>query len=810
MDNELRPPAKISRKPLSGYDPELAAAASRAKSNGARPVEHDIDWQRWAWVLWRRKWWIIGATALGTALAVFSARGHQPVYQASARIWVEAPEPDGAYEVTNVFSTAGWIDLLQSYAVLEEVVHNMELYLRPGAGSSRALFEDFQLLDPNVSGYYRLVVRGDSTYALLDVEGNQIQVSSPGEPIGGPVGFRWVPPDSALRLGREIGFSVERPRDIADGMTRRLEVTMVDPASNFITLTYRGTNPVTIANILNAILDQFVGLATELKRQRHTDLAATLEEQLELAKERLTAAERELESFRINTIDLPIDQRGRSVPLGEQSGTVLTPGDPVFDRYFSLHEERRAIRADREELAAILSLLERDGELEIVRLENVDAVRTTSQLRAALDQLATMELEYRTLLYRYTPEHNDVQRLDADLTALKQQDIPALVRQLMNRLQARETQLDREIGARTAELRQIPSRAIEEEQLRRKVSDLGRLYSTLFQRYQETHVAEASTQPSVRVLDQAAPPAYPIQNTARLRIVLGFVLSLGLSLAGVIAHARFVDRRIHYAEQVIEDLGLPILGVVPNLRALAPAVQRGGEAGTSVDRLASTGGEQNVVESFRALRTQLTMGLGIEYPAVIAITSPSQGEGKSLITSNLALAFADRSRSTILIDADVRRGRLHRVFGYSKTPGLSEYLRGDVEPSLAVKRTDTPGLFFVPRGRYTDEVPELLDGEGLPALLAQLKQSFQVIMIDTPPLAAGVDAVMIGAHADAVIAVLRKGRTDMELARAKIDSYARMLGIPIVGAILNDVDSSGPYRYYTYSYSYEVSSDDDE
>ena len=195
---------------------------------------------------------------------------------------------------------------------------------------------------------------------------------------------------------------------------------------------------------------------------------------------------------------------------------------------------------------------------------------------------------------------------------------------------------------------------------------------------------------------------------------------------------------------------------------------------------------------------------------MIAITSPSQGEGKSLITSNLALAFADRSRSTILIDADVRRGRLHRVFGYNKTPGLSEYLRGDVEPSLAVKRTDTPGLFFIPRGRYTDEVPELLDGEGLPALLAQLKQSFQVIMIDTPPLAAGVDAVMIGAHADAVIAVLRKGRTDMELARAKIDSYARMLGIPIVGAILNDVDSSGPYKYYGYSYSYEVSSDDDE
>ncbi len=807
MDNELRPPARITRKAPGVYDPELAASAARRMGNGARAAEPDIDWRRWAWVLWRRKWWILGATALGTALAIVSARGHQPIYQTSAMVWVEEPEPDRAIEVTNVFSTAGWIDLLQSYAVLDSVVHDLRLYLRPGPGSSRALFQSFELLDNTVSGQYRFVVRADSTYALLDSEGNQIQISRPGEPIGWPVGFRWVPPDSLLPPGREFEFAVERPRDVADRMTRRLEIKVADPQSNFIALTYRGTSAVAIANILNTMLDRIVGLATELKRQKHTELASLLEEQLELARERLRAAEGELESFRVNTIDLPDDRR---VPLGEPGGRMLAQGNPVFDRYFNVHEERRLIRADRDELATILRNLEETGELEAMRLEVVLSVASATQLRAAIDELARMELEYRTLLYRYTPEHTDVQRAAADLDTLKRRDIPALIRQLLSRLASREGQLDRDIRQRTAELKQIPKRAIEEERLRRQVDNLATIYNSLYGNYQKTQVAEAATQPSVRILDRAAAPAYPVQNTARLRIILGFILSLGLSLAGVIAHARFVDKRIHYAEQVVEDLGLPILGVVPNLRALAPGAPRGAGSSSSIDRLASTGGEQSVVESFRALRTQLTLGLGIEYPAVIAITSPSQGEGKSLITSNLALAFADRSRATILIDGDVRRGRLHRVFGFSKMPGLSEYLRGDVEPSLVVKRTDSPGLFFMPRGRYTDEVPELLDGEGLPALLAQLKQTFQVILIDTPPLAAGVDAVMIGAHADAVIAVLRKGRTDMEMARAKIDSYARMLGIPIVGAILNDVDSSGPYGYYTYSYSYEVSSDDDE
>jgi len=807
MDNEIRPPAKITSEPPRSYDPELAASASRSiGTNGSRPAEQDIDWQRWAWVLWRRKWWIIAATALGTCLAIYSARGQKPVYQATARVWVEAPDPDGAFEVTNVFSTAGWIDLLQSYSVLENVVEDLGLYLRPGPGSSRSLFGDLQLLDATASGAYKFRVRRDGTYILSDLNDNQIQKSKPGEPVGFAVGFRWVPPDSLLPPGTEFQFAVERPRDIADRMSRALEISVADPQSNFIALNYRGTNPVSLANILNTLLDRFVGLATELKRQKHTELAATLEDQLELSRERLHTAERELESFRINTIDLPDDRRA---PLGEQGGTALRLGDPVFDRYFALHEDVRVIQADRAELATIMRNLEETGELEAFRLEAVPAVASSSQLMAALEELARLEVEYRQLSYRYTPEHNEVERIVADIDALETREIPALVVQLSDRLASRERQLNADIRQRTAELKQIPTRAIEEEQLRRKVDNLAIIYNDLHQRYQETQVAEAATQPSVRILDRAFPPAYPIQNTARLRIILGFILSLGLALGGVIAHARFVDRRIHYAEQVVQDLGLPILGVVPNLRALAPA-PRGEASATSVDRMAGTGEAQTVVESFRALRTQLTLGLGIEYPAVIAITSPSQGEGKSLITSNLALAFADRSRSTILIDGDVRRGRLHRVFGFSKAPGLSEYLRGEVEPSAVVKRTDSPGLFFLPRGRYTDEVPELLDGEGLPALLAQLKQTFQVILIDTPPLAAGVDAVMIGAYANAVIAVLRKGRTDMELARGKIDSYARMLGIPIVGAILNDVDSSGPYRYYTYSYAYEVSSDEDE
>ncbi|UCC84016.1 MAG: hypothetical protein JSW46_03535, partial [Gemmatimonadota bacterium] len=528
-------PGHASRGPSPAY-PVWPA------DNGGQAAEPEIDWRRWGWVLWRRKWWILAGTLIGTALAIVSARGHEPVYQARAMVWIDAPEQEGPIEITDVFSTAGWIDLLRSYAVLDATVHDLKLYLSPARDSHWALFDDFELTDNTTSGLYQLVVRLDNTYALLDAEGRQIQVGAPGEPLGEAVGFRWLPPDSLLPPGRDVQFALRRPRDVADRLARTLEVTIADDESNFIGLTYRGTNPVKIANVLNAILDHFVALATELKREKLVGLGATLDEQLELASERLRLAESRLQNYRVNTITLPEDRRDRVaiVPSGQGSGSGLTVSDPVFDRYFTLQVERETLNQDLQNLANVLGGLEETGNLDAMRLEAIPAVRTASSLLAALEELGRKELEHRTLLYRYTHEHSEVQKIAGELSVLQQETIPTLVLQLMDRLSARRAQLDAEIGSQTAALQRIPPRAIEESRLRRDRALAEQLYNSLQLRYKETQVAEAATQPSVRILDRASPPAYPSQNTARMIVLVGFALSLGLSLAGAIAHVRFV------------------------------------------------------------------------------------------------------------------------------------------------------------------------------------------------------------------------------------------------------------------------------
>lgn len=793
MENEPRLPARLEPGPPYARLPGPPARPwYNGGGGGGRGAgsEAEIDWRRWAYVMWRRKWWIVAVTLLGTAPAVIVAQNYDPLYQSKALIWIDqtATQHGAPIDAGNVFSALGLVDLLGSYALLEPVVDELKLYLH-APPEYESFFENLALTDSAEFGSYRLLVRPNATYAILDAEDRALDVGSPGEPLGASLGFRWSSPRELLSPGTEIPFSVARPRNVADHIRYNLEIGLTEDGS-FIHLTYRSSSPTKVTLVLNTILDRFQRLASDLKREKLASLVATLEEQKETATARLREAEGALQRFRISTITLPNDRGAYARP------DAAMGADPALDSYFTLRVQRDSVRQDREALAQVLREVRETGKLDAMKLESVPSVRVTSSLVAALDELGRKEAEYRSLRYRYTPEHASVKRVADDLAALQRRTIPAIVSQLKDRLAARESELKAQLAGQEAELEQIPPRTIEAERLRREVNLAAEVYNSLQVRYKEAQVAEAATQPNVRIIDRASSAPYPLGTGALATVVVAFTLSLGLGVAGVVLHERFAERRIRYPEQVFRDLQLPILGLVPNLKMLT--------AGNEDDGAVPSPSVRCAIESFRGLRTRLTRGLGVRYPFVVAITSPAAGEGKSLVAGNLALAFADRNRPTVLIDGDLRRGALHRAFGQTRAPGLAEYLRARGRAAPVFQQTETEGLHLMARGSFSEEAAELLDGEGLARLLAYLKETFQVILIDTPPLAAGVDSVLICGHADAVVAVLRLGRTDLELARAKLAGYAQMLGVPLVGAVLNDVDTDrGPYRYYT-DYAYDA------
>jgi capsular exopolysaccharide synthesis family protein len=196
---------------------------------------------------------------------------------------------------------------------------------------------------------------------------------------------------------------------------------------------------------------------------------------------------------------------------------------------------------------------------------------------------------------------------------------------------------------------------------------------------------------------------------------------------------------------------------------------------------------------------------------VATITSPGSGDGKSFLASNLAVSFADAGHRTLLIDGDIRRGSLHRVFGLQRKPGLLDFLGGGASRDEIVQSTAIKGVEFIGGGTRKSAGPELLASAAMSQLLIGLRNTYGVIILDCAPLGAGVDPLILGALTGNMVLVLRTGVTDRELAMAKLDDVSR-LPIRVLGAVINDVKPGGAYgtyAYYGYLSGYEASGEDE-
>lgn len=188
---------------------------------------------------------------------------------------------------------------------------------------------------------------------------------------------------------------------------------------------------------------------------------------------------------------------------------------------------------------------------------------------------------------------------------------------------------------------------------------------------------------------------------------------------------------------------------------------------------------------------------GTAGPVVFAVSSPGSRDGKSFVASNLALAFAHANYRTLLIDGDARRGTLHRVLGAARKPGLIDFLAGDVPPTGVIQTTKFRPLQFIPCGVRRPDAPELLASGRMSDLFAYARANFGVIIVDTAPLGAGVDAFALATITGHLLMVLRPGMTDRHVVEAKLDQLER-LPVRILGAVLNDVREGPEYRAYSY------------
>jgi capsular exopolysaccharide synthesis family protein len=672
-------------------------------------------------------------------------------------------------------------------------VKRARLHVRPATPADSAAITGLDVGDAYTPGAYTLKVGPDgSRWALSNAQGRQLETGAAGDSIGRTVGFEWAPTAAELGRNRTLQFRVLPVRELSRGLLRRMYIGRAQTGrglpSDFIDLQLTGTNPDETARTLNAIMRQFEFIAGDLKKRSLREIGRTLEQQLDTTAASLRDAENRYEQYRASVIALPSD--AFSVAPSDMN---VTPQNPVFNQFFQQRLDLDNLRRDRQALETVLRQSQA-GNVSIDAFLAIQSVAGAQELRSALDELNRQEASLRAAQVQYTDSFPTVKNLRYSIDQLRTKTIPSIARGLLEQLRRRETDLRSRVAAGEREIQAIPARTIEQQRLQRDVQVKQNLFTMLKDRYEQTKMAEISMVPDVGIVDTAVAPRWPSSDGASRIVMLALLASIGggLGLALLLDHT---DKRFRYPQQATQQLGLTVVGAVPQIRNPKRAQEAHEEAA-------------HVVEAFRSIRLNVRSQYNGKGPVMLTISSPGPGDGKSLVSTNLALSFAEAGSRTLLIDGDIRRGELHSLFNVSRVPGLIDYLSGEATLNEVVHNGMHEKLALIPCGTRRHRGPELLTSPALLQLMAQLQPQYDVIVIDSPPFGAGIDAYALGAATQNLLVVLRAGETDLKVAEAKLELVDR-LPIRVLGAVLNHIHpNDNVYRTYSYLYGYSLEEDD--
>ncbi len=370
-----------------------------------------------------------------------------------------------------------------------------------------------------------------------------------------------------------------------------------------------------------------------------------------------------------------------------------------------------------------------------------------------------------------------------------------------------------------AQLNLLPFKTLQLARLERDRSVLSQTYSLLRQKLEEAKISQASQLGKVRTIDPAIPPEFRSKPNTKMNLLLGLILGFGLGIGGAFL-LEYIDNTVKTVEE-IERKGLTILGIIPSIgaerydkkkvkkgkRGIGTVGQNGLNGKQEAERLqrrliTHEDPKSPVSEAYRSLRTSLMYSTAGEQIKSILVSSPGPGEGKTTTIANLAITYANLGKKTLLLDTDLRRPVIHRVFNVNRDPGITHYLSGATDDfNSLVKKTEIKNLYVVPAGVIPPNPSELLGSERMRKLVAMLEENWDMVLFDSPPLVAVTDATMVSKEIDRIVMVVKSGGTDKGAFNRTLLALQNVEA-PLGGVVMNAVTSKNSYGSYYYYYQY--------
>lgn len=739
---------KIERRPHgSNGMPDMGPVPIPAWDIGPREP-HLLDYL----LILRKHQWLILSFLLAVVTIVSIATFRlQPVYMSTARLEIDRESP-------NILPFPG----SDPYGMYEDVENYIET-------QSKILQSETLALQ---------TIRSVGLVNRLDFRANDGKESE--ALVTGSLANQKRPPALGAFLG---GLSVKRV-----------------PTSRLLDVSFESTDPQLASRIVNAHLENFIEQNFRSKYEATTQASAWLATQLTELKIKVEKSEEKRIAYEKQNQIWSIDDK--------QSITTQRLGD--------INKDLTEAQSDRMKKEALYKLAESGS------VEALPEVRDNEVLKNVQMKHAEAVAAYTDALNQTGPNFPKVLRLQAQVKEIEEQ-ITSEKKNIVNRVandyhaaQQREQLLSNALEKQKAETNSMAERLVQYNILKREAEANKALYEGLLTKLKEAGISAGLRSSNIRVVDPATVPSVPTRPNKTRNVGLAFLVGLvgGIGLALL---REYLDNTVKTPDDVETLSRLPSLAVVPAFASLNGNTTKRKLLGMSsnngkdspVELVSHTLPKSQMSEAFRALRTSLLLSQAGHPPQVILVTSALPREGKTTAAANLAVTLAQLGDRTLLIDADLRKPGVARALSLTdaKQAGLSSYLAGVTSlDKVIVPHPDIQNLAAILTGPIPPNPADLLSSQKLADAILELRDLYKFIVIDSPPIMAATDAVIISVKTDGVLLVVRSGETPKE-AFTRTRELLASVKARLLGVVLNAVDSSAPdyyysYRYYPYAYGY--------
>ena len=745
--------------PVAGEDAVLTAASDLPAGPGypaggaalGTPGEpHLLDYAR---VLYKRRWVAGTAFTIVFLLVTVYTFTATPIYEATTKLLIESDNP-------NVVSFKEVIDEQGSkndyYTTQYNILQSRTL--------ARRTLNDLKLWNHELFG-------GVPAQKTFSVGG---AVSGAVDAVRGVFSSQELPVEAS-----GLDETATESRAI-DSFLSHLKVSPVRN-SRIVDVKFASADASLAAQVANRLARAYIDQNLEVKFTSSKEAADWLGGQLAEQRKQVEAAEAALQRYKEANDAISLEDR--------ENIYVQKLGD--------LNTAVTRAKTDRLEKEALYNQLQ-SIQSNSAALDSFPAILSNPFIQQQKAEMADLQRQFASVQERLGEKHPEYQKVQAALRTAEaklQGEVAKVVQSVRNQYLAARTQENSLMGALESQKREALSmnrKGIEYGVLQREVESSRQIYDSLMQRAKETGVSAELKSSNIRVVDAAERPRVPASPRRSFNLLLalcgGSMLGLGLAF-----FFEYLDNRIKTPDELKQHLGLPALGMVPAL---------GEKPLNGRYPLLGGGTPPNFNEAFRSVRTNVLFSSAEEGSKTLLITSTGPGEGKTTFSCNLAVSLAQTGQRVLLIDADMRKPKVHEAFDVHQEPGLSNLLVGGVKASESVRKTKVTGLWLLPAGKLPPNPAELLGSQRFKEFLLSLKEHFDTIVIDSPPVMAVADAAVIAHRTTGVVFVVGAEMTSRHAAKAALDQLENARA-RFVGAVLNRVNIEKHSYYYSQYYKKE-------